>query len=301
MATLDTIHRPLAPGARVQLIAPASPFDVAAFEQGVIRLRRRYEVDFDPEITTRRGFFAGDDARRLRELRAALASKRVDAIIAARGGHGCTRIAPLLSIAEIRRHAPLLVGFSDVTALHAIWAHARVASLHASMVASLGRVDDALFERFCAALEDRYAPRVTELTPLATGTAEGTLLGGNLAVLAALLGTPLFPPLTDSVLFLEDVGERPYRVDRMLTSLRNAGVLEGVRGIVLGAFVQGDPGADGVTLVDVLRERLSDLGVPVVMGCPAGHIDDNLELPLGRRVTLDATGGVLHLHERSQA
>jgi muramoyltetrapeptide carboxypeptidase len=254
-------------------------------------------VTHQPEISARQGFLAGDDTRRLHELRAALASPRVDAIIAARGGYGCTRIAQLIAADEVRQHAPLLVGFSDLTALHALWAQARVGSIHGNMVATLGRVSDALFERFVGALEGQFPSRFEGLSCVAPGTAEGTLLGGNLAVLCALLGTALFPPLTDAVLFLEDIGERPYRVDRMLTSLRNAGALRGVRGIVLGAFEQGEPGADGVTLAEVLRERTSDLGIPVVSGFPAGHIDDNAELPFGRRVTLDAQHGVLHLHD----
>jgi muramoyltetrapeptide carboxypeptidase len=283
------------------VVAPSSPFDATAFEQGLAKLRRRYDVSYDPEILERKGFLAGDDARRVRELQAALASPHVDAIIAARGGYGATRIAPLLAAAEVRRHSPLLIGFSDISALHALWAHAGVSSLHASMVAALARTSEPRFERFCAALEGRFPERFEGLETLAPGSAEGILLGGNLAVLSALLGTSLFPPLHDSVLFLEDVGERPYRVDRMLTSWRHAGAFRAVRGIVVGAFEQGEPGADGVTLADVLRERLSDLGIPVASGLPAGHIDDNTELPFGRRVTLDAGRGVLHIPPRSQA
>jgi len=295
----ELIHRPLAPGAHIALVAPSSPFETDAFELGVTKLRRRYEVSYSPEILERRGFLAGSDEHRLRELQSALANPRVDAIIAARGGYGATRIAPLVAAAEVQKHAPLLVGFSDITALHALWAHAGVSSLHASMVAALGRANETLFERFCAALEGGFPEQVRGLTPYAPGCAEGILLGGNLAVLTALLGTSLFPPLQDAVLFLEDVGERPYRVDRMLTTWRHACAFHGVRGIVVGAFEQGEPGVDGVTLDDVLRERLQDLGIPVAAGFPAGHIDDNHELPFGRRVTLDADSGVLYLEPRS--
>ncbi|HET8940078.1 MAG TPA: LD-carboxypeptidase [Polyangiales bacterium] len=289
------LHRPIA---HIAVVAPSSPFDAAGFERGVARLRGRYEVSYEPDILTKKGFLAGDDARRLGELRAALASPRVDVVMAARGGYGATRIAQLVAADEVRRHAPLLVGFSDVSALHAVWAHAGVSSLHGSMVAALGSVSEPQFARFCAALEGRFPERFEGLATIVPGVAEGVLLGGNLAVLCALLGTPVFPPLTDAVLFLEDIGERPYRVDRMLTSMRNAGVLQGVRGIVLGAFEQGEPGADGVTLQDVLRERTRDLGVPVVSGFPAGHVDDNQELPFGWRVTIDARTdtSTLHIH-----
>jgi muramoyltetrapeptide carboxypeptidase len=286
---------------RIALIAPSSPFDPEQFEAGVARLRQRHDVRYSQEIFARKGFLAGDDQRRLSELQAALAAPDVDVIMAARGGYGATRIAPLLAAKAVQQHAPLLVGFSDVTALHALWAHAGVASLHSSMVAALAHASEPLFERFCAALEGRFPARIEGLCNIAPGSAEGTLRGGNLAVLCALIGTRLFPPLSDAVLFLEDIGERPYRVDRMLTQLRDAGALQGLRGIVLGAFTQGEPGADGTTLDDVLRERTRDLGVPVVSGFPAGHIDDNQELPFGRRVTLDAERGVLHIHEHAAA
>lgn len=297
MSQLGFKTRFLAPGARVQLVAPASPFDAADFEHGVARLKARYEVHFQPEILSRQGYLAGSDERRLAELRAALRQPGVDAIIAARGGYGATRILPLLAADEVRAHAPLLVGFSDISALHALWAHARVGSVHGGMVAGLGRSDDALAARFLEALEGRFPAQFSGLEPLSPGRAEGVLLGGNLAVLSALIGTPYFPPLTGAVLFLEDVGERPYRVDRMLTSWHAAGAFRGVRAVVLGAFVQGEPGHDGVTLRDVLCERLSSLGIPVAAGLPAGHIDDNAELPFGRRVSLDASAGCLYLHD----
>jgi muramoyltetrapeptide carboxypeptidase len=232
----------------------------------------------------------------LDELRAALKSSEVAAIIAARGGYGSTRILPLLAADEVRMHAPLLVGFSDITALHALWAHAGVGSIHGSMVASLGTCSEELFARFCAAIEGHFPVRYAGLETVAPGCAEGTLLGGNLAVLTALIGTPFFPPLSDAVLFLEDIGERPYRVDRMLTTWRSAGAFRGVRAIVLGSFSDGDPGPDGTSLSDVLRERLSDLAIPVAAGLPAGHRADNAELPFGQTVTLDATAGCLHLH-----
>lgn len=281
------------------MVAPSSPFDEDAFECGVAKLRRRYEVSYSPEVLARKGYLAGSDERRLRELQAALANPQVDAVIAARGGYGATRIAPLLAAAEVQRHRPLLVGFSDITALHALWAHAGVSSLHAGMVAALGLASEPQLVRFCAALEGRFPESFAGLTAYAPGTAEGILLGGNLALLTALLGTDLFPPLHDALLFIEDVGERPYRVDRMLTTWRHAGAFRGVRGILVGAFEQAQPGPDAVTLDDVLRERLGDLGIPVVAGFPAGHIEDNHELPFGRRLMIDADRGLLHIPPRS--
>jgi muramoyltetrapeptide carboxypeptidase len=293
-------QRYLSPGGRIELVAPAGPFDLDEFARGVARLRRHYDVHHTPGILERQGYLAGDDARRSAELHAALARPNVDAIMAARGGYGSTRILAQFSVSDVQRHAPLLVGFSDLSALHALWARAEVGSLHGNMVAGLGRCDEPLFARFCAALEGRFSERIGLLETLVPGVAEGVLLGGNLAVLSALLGTPYFPPLDDAVLFLEDIGERPYRVDRMLTSWRDAGAFRAVRAVVLGNFAQADAGPDGVTLAHVLSERLSDLGIPVAAGLRAGHVDDNLELPFGRRVTLDATAGCLHVHPQTQ-
>lgn len=287
--------RVLSPGARIELIAPAGPFDATAFELGAERLRKRYAVHFNPDLITRKGYLAGDDTRRLRELRAALERKGIDAIIAARGGYGSTRILPLLAASEVRAQAPLLVGFSDITALHALWAHAGVGSIHGSMVAGLGLGTEAQFQRFCGALEGHFPESYNQLEPIVGGRADGILLGGNLAVLSALIGTPAFPPLEGAVLFLEDVSERPYRIDRMLTTWRSADAFRGVRAIVLGTFTQCEAGPDGTSVSAVLRERLSDLGIPVAAGLPAGHIPDNVELPFGRPVSLDATAGSLYL------
>jgi muramoyltetrapeptide carboxypeptidase len=288
-------QRYLAPGARVRLIAPAGPFHCADFERGVELLRCRYEVDYEPEIVSRQGYLAGSDQRRLTELQSALDDPRCDGIVAARGGYGVTRLLDRLDPGALAARAPLLVGFSDITALHAVWARAQLGSVHGAMVAALGRDNEMMFARWQDAVEGRFPARYDGLECLQPGAAEGVLLGGNLAVLCALLGTPHFPSLDQAVLFLEDIGERPYRVDRMLTSLHSAGALAGVRAVVLGAFVESDPGPDGVPVEQVLRERLGELGIPVAAGLPCGHLEDNAELPLGRWVQLDAQRGTLYL------
>jgi muramoyltetrapeptide carboxypeptidase len=291
--------RLLRPGDRVAVVAPSSPFDAGDLAAGVEALRARYDVRHAPDILERRGYFAGDDARRLRELRAAIEDDAVAAIVAARGGYGATRLLADLPAALVATHPKLLVGFSDVTALHALWARAGLASIHGPMVAMLGRIGGLALERFVAAVEGTAPLRFTDLCALAAGRAAGRLVGGNLAVLAALVGTPYAPPLDDAVLFLEDVGERPYRVDRMLTTLLHAGWLSRVRAIALGAFTDATAGSDGVTIDEVLRERLAGLGVPVVAGLPAGHVDDNHPIVLGARVVVDADAGSLTLEESS--
>ena len=263
------------------IVAPCGPFDRERFEAGVKWLEERYEVQYDEGIFSRSGYLAGDDDRRLNELIGALVAPEVDAILCARGGYGATRLLPELDPGLVSNANKLLVGFSDVTALHSLWARADVRSVHAPMVGALAGASDAVKEAWCAAVEGRTAARSWDLETLRFGSGEGALTGGNLAVLAALLGTRYAPNVAGKILFLEDVGERPYRIDRMLTSLIQAGWFDQCAGVVLGAFTEGEAGADGTTVDDVLHERLGNLPVPVVSGLSAGHIDDNEPLLFG--------------------
>jgi len=254
-------------------------------------LRERYFVRFDEGVYARSGYLAGDDDRRATELLRALEDDSIDAIVCARGGYGATRILPRIAVDSVRAANKTIVGFSDVTALHALWARAGVRSLHGPMVAGLGRGTDQGTARWYEALEGAVPAPLEGLERVASGRGRGVLVGGNLAVLTSLIGTPHAPPLDGAVLFLEDVGERPYRVDRMLTQLRHASVFERVVAVALGAFTNGPPGPDGTKVEDVLRERLYELGLPVVAGVPSGHVDDNLELPFGSEIWLDADAG----------
>lgn len=293
--------RALVPGSRLAVVAPSSPFEQEPFAAGLALLRARYEVVCRTDVIARDGFLAGDDARRLTELQDAIDDDSVHAIVAARGGYGATRLIDRLDLSALARRPKLLVGFSDITALHALWARAGVRSVHGAMVASLGvaslgKQGENAAQELCDVLEGRVPEPSVGLTAWAEGRGrcpvKGVLLGGNLTVLTALIGTPYFPSLAGAVLFLEDVGERPYRVDRMLTTWRQAGVLRDVAGVVLGAFTNCEPGPDGRTVEDVLRMNLSALGVPVASGLRAGHIDDNQPLPFGAPVELDVTAGV---------
>jgi muramoyltetrapeptide carboxypeptidase len=292
---------PIAPGSRIQVVAPSSPFPRDEFNRGIARLSERYEVCLHPTIFDRSGYLAGDDARRLTELRAAIEDDSVHAIVAARGGYGATRLIDQLDAASVASHPKLLVGMSDISALHALWARAGLSSIHGPMVTEIGRADDAQLARWIAAVEGATPPPITGLHVVAGGhhgAARGMLLGGNLAVLSALIGTPYLPELEGCVLFLEDVHERPYRIDRMLTSWLHAGLLYLPRAIVLGGFDDCQPGEDGVTVEQVLAERLGSLGIPVLSGVPAGHRPNNLPLPLGGRVEVDPVHGTLTFEAR---
>lgn len=283
----------LSDGARVAVVAPSGPFSREHFEAGLAVLTKHFEVSVAADILERQGYLAGSDGRRAAELQRAITDPRIDGIIAARGGYGAMRLLHTLTFAALQRRPKLLVGFSDVTALHAQWQRQGVGSLHGTMAAALAHAGPDRQTRFLDAVAGRFSSEVAGLTPLAGGRAEGPLFGGNLAVLCALLGTPYAPPFDGGVLFLEDVGERPFRVDRMLTTLRLGQYLQRVAAVVLGAFTHGPPGPDGITLADVLYERLSDLPCPVLTGLRAGHLEDNLELPFGRRVFVDGDQGLL--------
>lgn len=289
------LPRPVRPGSTLAIVAPSGPFNRERFEEGLAILLSRYEVAYGEKLFEQTGYFAGPDASRTEQLLAAIENPDVDAIVCARGGYGATRLLPDLDPDTIASANKLLVGFSDITALHALWARAGVRSIHGPMVASIARAGQPLIDEWFRTLEGRDADESWEVETLVPGSAEGRLFGGNLAVLAALVGTPFAPPLDGCLLFLEDVGERPYRVDRALTSLHQAGWLERCAGFVIGAFTEGDPGPDGISTEDVIRERLVPLGVPVVTGFPAGHIDANEPLTFGAtariedgRVTIDA-------------
>ena len=288
--------RRLHEGSTIAVIAPSSPFERAEVEAGIARLRTRYEVRYDDDLFATDGYLAGNDVRRTAELNAALDDENVDAIVAARGGYGAARILENISVEKIARTKKLLVGFSDVTALHALWANANLRSIHGPMVAGLGRdvakpEGDARWQRWVRAVEGDPYFSCAQLEANARGVASGILYGGNLAVLASLLGTPYFPNVDGGVLFLEDIGERPYRVDRMLTQLRSAGVFDRVSAVICGQFTDCKAGKDEVTIESVLKERLGSLALPVCFGLGAGHVDDNLPLPFGVRVTVDATNG----------
>jgi muramoyltetrapeptide carboxypeptidase len=240
--------------------------------QGLAWLATRYSLRAETSLFGRDGFLAGDDAQRGAAFAAALRDPEARAVFCARGGYGATRLLPGIPWDELERAPKWVIGFSDVTALHACAARAGVRSVHAPNVTGLSRgvsASDRL--ALMRALEGGELGAWEGLRVLVAGEARGPIVGGNLAVLAALVGTPFLHVPRGAVLALEDVTERPYRIDRMLTSLRLAGVLERVAAIVCGEFTSCDPGPDGVTVDEVLARNLSPLGVPVVCGAPFGH------------------------------
>lgn len=282
-------------GDTVAIVAPAGPVEA----ERVLLLPALYrssglQARVYPGCHQRSGYLAGSDDIRLADLHAALADPGVAAIHCLRGGYGCMRLLDRIDTALVSSAAKLLIGYSDVTALHALWARAGLPSLHAPMAASDmllpgGEADrDALFALLRQGLRAGDVLRAEPPTDTAAlrvaGSAEGRVIGGNLSLVAALLGTPWAWQAEGAILFLEDINEEPHRLDRLLTQLRLAGVFDAVAGIVLGSFTES------ANPLDLLHEALLPLclryGKPLLGGWPAGHGTPNRPLPLGVNVRL---------------
>ncbi|HXS20927.1 MAG TPA: LD-carboxypeptidase [Steroidobacteraceae bacterium] len=277
----------LRPGDRVAVVAPAGPFDRASFEAGVEIVARRYRVHYDPGVLTRHRYLAGSDERRLGELTTALTDSESRAVFCARGGYGVMRLLPGLD--DIAFTPKPVIGFSDLTALHQLLQREHRVSIHGPTITQLSRVDASAHERLFGLLEsDAPAAELSGAETYVDGVAEGPLVGGNLSVLTRLLGTPFLAHLQGAILLLEDVGERPYRLDRMWTHLALAGVFRQVRGIVLGGFTGCEEKDAEYSSAEVLRELARATGLPCAAGFPIGHDAPNQPVPLGVRVRLDA-------------
>jgi muramoyltetrapeptide carboxypeptidase len=275
-----------------------------------------FKVKPGAHLYDRDGYLAGSDAARAADLNAMFADDGVDAIWCVRGGYGASRILPALDYALMQRKPKALIGYSDITALHvAIHRHAGLVTFHGPVAFraftpySLGELKRVLwaaetpvrlggppaFDRAEGRLD--WENRVATLVP---GKARGRLLGGNLCLMSHLCGTPYFPDLRGAILFLEDVEEAYYRIDRMLTQLWLSGALAGVAGVAFGKFTNCNPSQfflQNRPLEDILAERCRALGVPTISGIMVGHIEDQTTLPVGCLAELDADAGTLTLLE----
>jgi muramoyltetrapeptide carboxypeptidase len=285
----------LEPGDAVFVVAPSGPFDRAAALAGIAWLEERYRVKHSATLFARDAYLAGPDRRRGAELQKALDSD-VKAIVAARGGYGLGRIAARLDWRGALRRPKWLVGFSDFTVLHVESWRRGLATLHAPMLCTLGLSKPAARLRWLDALEEPQRERRWEgLGIWRNGRAKGPLVGGNLAILHSMAAARRLRVPKGAIVFLEDIGERPYRVDRMLTDLLEGGYLTRASGIVVGNFVDCAPGADGRTVDDVLCERLRSLRIPVLSGFPSGHGVRNDAIVFGQTARLDARRGTCTL------
>lgn len=286
----------LRPGDPVGIIAPASAArDPNEVEAGIERLSQigyRVERLFAPDA--QRGYLAAPDADRLAALNRALAAPNLRAIFCVRGGYGSLRLLDRIDYTAARAHPKLLLGYSDITALQwALWAQADWPSLSSLVVTEWGHAEPSTVAHIRQWAEgETPALRSLDgaaLTPLQPGRAEGILLGGNLAVLSRLIGTPYQPDLSGAILYLEDVQEPPYRIDRMLAHLQLSGVLDELAGVLLGRFSEPDDATPGpsLSLDEVFADYFSDRPYPVARGLSYGHCLPRLSMPQGIRARLD--------------
>jgi muramoyltetrapeptide carboxypeptidase len=291
-------YRPLRAGSRVSLVAPASPFDRAEFEAGLVELRRLgLEPVHDDTVFERRGFLAGSAETRAAALMRAWSQPDVDAIMAVRGGYGSVEALPLLDRDQILRTRTAFVGYSDVTSLHVLLAcGVGMTSLHGPMIEGrlargVSAYDPATFLRGLGTdpLGELTADGLDIVRP---GEASGPLFGGTLTQLLASLSTPFeFRPPAGHVLFLDEVGERPYRLHRMLTQLRLSGRLASASAVVFGQWPRCDEPGGTVTARAVIEDVLAGFPGPVLFGFPSGHTTQALiSLPLGVRTRVIARG-----------
>ncbi len=320
---------PLKPGDLLRVIAPSGALrEFEAFQKGVEIWRSRgYKIELQANWDAREGYLAGKDSERRRQLAEAWQDPECKGILCTRGGYGSARLLedwtwlpsnsewenslvksrnsqqvlpphPQTSSRYANTPSPScrkwLIGFSDITGL--LWSLCRlgIASVHGPVLTTLAAEPDWSLNRLFDCLEGRPLAPIQGMG-WGSGKASGILLPANLTVATHLLGTPVQPQLEDVILALEDVTEAPYRIDRMLTQWRMSGAFNGVRGIALGRFSRCEPPKDvpSWTVEEVLRDRLSDLGIPIVSDLPFGHEGVNAALPVGQPVELDADKGTL--------
>jgi len=312
----------LMPGQTIGLVAPSSAFDdpeeIRAAQETIESLG--FRVKLGQHVFRRHGYLAGTDEERAADLNAMFADPAIDGIFALRGGYGSSRLLPYLAYPQIQQAPKVLLGYSDITALLlAIHVKTGLVTFHGP-IANQRFTPYALAEFrkvLCSpdkggqvgapppfSTQPGQVERVNRVTTIVAGKVHGALVGGNLTLLTHLLGTPYAPDLRGKILFLEDVGETVYRVDRMLTQLWLSGELAQVAGIVFGKFTDCKPAyssAASLPLSDVLEERCRALGIPSMRGLMIGHIDDQTTLPIGCQVELDAAAGALTLVETPTA
>ncbi|MDY6951837.1 MAG: LD-carboxypeptidase [Thermodesulfobacteriota bacterium] len=288
----------LGPGDTIGIAAPASPFNQEAFEAGVGVLESMgFTVKVPESLFKRRGYLAGSDAERAALLMDLFGDETVRAILCARGGFGSMRLLPRLDLEKIRRQRKIVVGFSDVTALLvALYKKCGLVTFHGPMVTTLGKGLERTSSALMAAISSQSPLVLSPSRPvvLNPGQASGPVIGGNLTTLSHLMGTPFEPVFRGHLLFLEDRGEAPYRIDRMLSQLQLGGHIDTVAGVILGSFEDCGPLEE---VYDMVRRVFQKRPIPVLAGFDIGHGTDNMTLPLGLQADLDTVEGTLRFKE----
>ena len=288
-------------GSCIGIIAPATACADFDYTPGIEHLHQwGYKTKISKTLKTNEGYLAGSDKLRASELNKFFADDEVDAILCFGGGYGCTRILDLLDYDLIRKHPKLLIGFSDVTALHtAIGQNSRLVTIHGPMLKTLSRKPTQYtISSFCRGLRMSVPlgafplPKKHDLESFYPGRAFGKLIGGNLSVITSLCGTPYELKGENSILFLEDIGEDAYAIDRMLRQLWQNGLLKDIKGLIFGNFSHCQPNKQEpyeFTVKEVLEQYANLAKVPTIYNFPAGHERTNAFLPLGVNATINIT------------
>lgn len=297
--------RKLEPGGTIRLVTPSSPIAPERLDRGIAWLTELgYNVQVAPHALAEGSYLAGRDEDRLADLRDAFLDPGVDAVCCTRGGYGCARLVQSLDFAELAATDKLFIGFSDITTLHlGLNAHG-LATAYAPMALTFHWAREAwVYESLASLLSgrDSIAKSAPAGSSVVGGRATGLVTGGCLCLLTDSIGTAYPLDARGRIVVIEDVDEPPHRVDAMLTHLLNAGTLQQAAGIVVGEMTGSDDKVDGtiggVPWRDIVRERLTPLGIPTVIDFPFGHAKAMLSLPLGIEATLDADAGTLSYTE----
>ncbi len=303
---IPTIHPAgLKKGDTIAIVAPAGPIQSrpALYDSAAVLERMGFRVLIEERIFSASRYLAGSDLERADALMRAFTNDSVRAVIGLRGGYGCSRLIPYLDRERLGRNPKLFMGFSDLITLHLFFhRYFGWVTLHGPMAVNpgIGACTEEQLAHLSALWTDPGYRPVLEFPQLESwnpGRAEGRLVGGCLSTVVASLGTPYEIDTRDAILFLEDVGEAPYRLDRMLTQLRLARKTDSLSGVLLGTFHECDPPTGDYSLPEVLREILGQFDVPVLAHFPAGHGPENWALPLGARVRIDSDARRVELLE----
>ncbi len=291
-------------GDTIGLVAPAGIiFDGEEFNRMRFVLEGMgFKVKFGEHVRKRHGYFSGEDTERAEDLNRMFADEEVNGIIAVRGGWGCARILPYLDFEMIRKNPKVFSGFSDNTTLHlAILAYSGLVTFHGPMGNSAW--SDLTRKYFHEVLVEGKMSEMkskNEVMVINGGKTRGSLIGGNLSILATSLGTRYQPDTRGGILFLEDIGENSYNVDRMLTHLKQAGMMDELSGFVFGKCTNCKDGTRPTfTLEEVLKQHIEPLGIPAIYGADISHDDDNFTLPMGLQAELNADVGTITLLEEA--
>jgi muramoyltetrapeptide carboxypeptidase len=303
-----TKPKALKKGDTLGLVAPASPiYQSSEFDEMLVDLEALgFNLKLGEHVRDQRGYLAGTDENRAADFMRMFEDDSVDAIMCVRGGWGCNRILPLLDYEVIRQHPKLLCGFSDITSLHmALYTKSDLISFHGPVGKSVWT--DFTVEAFQSITEHGnpsifMIPDSSDDQFVINGArSRGRLLGGNLSVLSAMIGSDYVPTFNGAILFLEDVGESVYRIDRMLTQLKLAGILDQITGFVFGKCTDCSAGSNSLSMQQLLYDHIKPLGIPAFYGAMISHEEDNITLPVGVEAEIDADRQTIHVLESGVA